>query len=71
MKQRTEKIDDFLKLLSVVSKNGIEVDSNLVYSNLIALNSKRERVRDNFSLWQEKFYDCKNLNVFVAKCLCI
>ena len=66
MKQRIEKIDDFLKLLSEVSKNGIEVDSKLVYSNLIALNSKRERVRDNFSLWQEKFYDCKNLNVFVA-----
>lgn len=66
MKQKIAQIDYFLKFISEVSKNGLTVDSNLVYSNLIFLNNKKENIRDNFPLWQEQFYNCDNLNVFVA-----
>lgn len=63
---KKEQIDNFLKFLCEVSKTGIEVDSNLVYSNLIELNTKKESICDNFSMWQEKLSDYKNLNVFVS-----
>ena len=37
--KRIEEIERFLKLIAEISKNDIEIDSKLVYSNLISIYS--------------------------------
>lgn len=64
MKNITE-IEKFLKLISEISKNGISIDSNLVYSNLISIYNKKEPTIEYFDLWQKKFEKVGNMSVFV------
>ena len=64
MKNITE-IERFLKLISEISKNGISIDSNLVYSNLISIYNKKESTIEYFDLWQKNFEKVGNMSVFV------
>ena len=64
MKNITE-IEKFLKLISEISKNGISIDSNLVYSNLISIYNKKEPTIEYFDLWQKNFEKTGNISVFV------
>ena len=52
--ERVRRVEDFLRLISEISKNGILIDSNLVYSNLINAESK-EPIWYYFTLWLEKY----------------
>ena len=64
--KKIEKIESFLKLITEISKNGILIDSNLVYANLISLESDRENINHYFNIWQKHFEKIKNISVFVA-----
>lgn len=59
------EIEKFLKLISEISKNGISIDSNLVYSNLIFINSIQKPTVEYFDLWQRYFERVGNMKVFV------
>ena len=67
------RIDHFLKFISEISKSGIQIDSNLVYANLVKLGSKGSRFDDYFTAWVQRFKTNKNINVFVDdnwNCFC-
>ena len=67
------RIDHFLKFISEISKSGIQIDSNLVYANLVKLGSKGSRFDDYFTAWIQRFKTNKNINVFVDdnwNCFC-
>lgn len=59
------EIEKFLKLISEISKNGISIDSNLVYSNLIFINCIQKPTVEYFDLWQRHFENAGNMKVFV------
>lgn len=64
MKNITE-IERFLKLIVEISNNGISIDSNLVYSNLISIYNEKEPTNEYFDLWQKHFEKVGNICVFV------
>lgn len=64
--EKLKRIDEFLKLIAEISKSGIEVDSNLVYSNLICIGTTKENTNGLFELWQRNFERIRNVSVFVA-----
>ena len=71
--RRLERINDFLNLIKEIAKSNIEVDANLVYSNLIMLDSVCEPISNYFDIWIERFKDYKNIDVFVSNnnpCFC-
>lgn len=61
------RIDDFLKLMAGASKNGYQINSEFVYSNLIYLGveNKRNDISGNFSKWIDYFSNVSNIFVFV------
>ena len=63
--QNITEIEKFLKLISEISKNGISIDSNLVYSNLISIYNKKESTIEYFDSWQKNFEKVGNMSVFV------
>ena len=63
--QNITEIEKFLKLISEISKNGISIDSNLVYSNLISIYNKKESTIEYFDLWQRNFEKVGNISAFV------
>ena len=65
--KRIEEIERFLKLIAEISKNDIEIDSKLVYSNLISIYSPKENINDCFSKWIEQFSNKDNIDVFIEK----
>lgn len=56
-----DKIEEFLKLILEIKKNGVEIDANLVYSNLININSKKESVRSYFTSFIDRFRKDRNI----------
>ena len=64
---KTELIENFLKLILEIKKNGIAVDENLVYANLIKLGTKKESIENYFTSWISKFQKNENTNVFVSE----
>ena len=60
---KINKVERFLKLILEIKKNGIEIDANLVYSNLININSKKESVRNYFTSFIDKFGKDKNIGI--------
>jgi len=63
---REKRINDFLRLIKEISKSGIQIDSNLVYSNLIRMDAKYENIENCFDPWQERYKNVRNINVFVS-----
>ena len=61
-----EKIEQFLKLISEIKKNGITVDSNLVYSNLINLGTTKESIENYFTSFIERFSKDPKTYVYVS-----
>ena len=61
------RIEYFLKLIANACKNGMDIDSQSVYANLIYLgvDDKREDISSNFNKWIEHFKSNKNIDVFV------
>lgn len=62
---KIEKVEEFLKLISEISKNDILIDSNLVYSNLINLYTPKYNIEKFFPNWINRFKNNKNITVFV------
>lgn len=62
---KKKRIDDFLKLISEISKNDIAINSNLVYANLIRLGCKKESINQYFSNWIDRYNNNRNIRVFV------
>lgn len=56
------RISEFLNLINEIAKNDIEIDSNLVYSNLINFNAKRENISHYFEAWKIYFENIKNID---------
>ena len=63
--QNIVEIEKFLKLITEISNNGISIDSNLVYSNLISIYNEKEPTIEYFVPWQKKFEKVANISVFV------
>lgn len=59
------KINEFLNLIKEISKNDIEVDANLVYSNLINFNDKKESISHYFEPFKLYFESIKNISFSV------
>ncbi len=64
MEAKTQRINDFLRLIKEIKDNGVLIDSNLVYSNLINIGSKKEPINKYFAYWKEKFNKNKNVHVY-------
>lgn len=64
--EKIKQVESFLKLIAEISRNDIAIDSNLVYSNLIILGTKKEDIAHYFENWCRGFERVKNINVFVA-----
>lgn len=70
---KEQRINDFLRLIAEISKNGVVIDSNLVYSNLITLGTNKTSIENYFTTWQNRFANNPNIDVFVQpdwKCFC-
>ena len=70
---RIQRANDFLRLIAEISKNGILIDSNLVYSNLITLGTEKKLIDTYFTTWQNRYANNPNIDVFVQpdwKCFC-
>lgn len=63
---KIKKINDFLRLIAEISKNGIIIEPNLVYSNLIRMGTNRKSIENYFTPWQERFAKTHNIDVFVS-----
>ena len=63
--QNITQIEKFLKLITEICKNGISIDSNIVYSNLISIYNEKEPTCEYFDLWQKHFEKVGNISVFV------
>lgn len=64
MKEKTQRINEFLRLIKEIKDNGVLIDSNLVYSNLINIDLKKESINKYFAYWKEKFSKNKNIHVY-------
>ena len=62
--EKVDRINNFLKLLLEIKKNGILVDSNLVYSNLVGLNTTNESIEDYFPHYMALFKGKNNLEIY-------
>lgn len=60
------KINEFLNLINEIAKNGIEIDSNLVYSNLINFNNKKESISHYFEAFKIYFENIKNIDFSIS-----
>ena len=65
--EKIQRVEDFLKLIAEISKNDIEIDSNLVYSNLIISGTPKEDIAHYFDVWCNNFEKVRNISVFVAE----
>lgn len=61
---KIKRIDEFLHLIAEISKNGVTIDSNLVYSNLIRLGTEKKPIRNYFASWQDRFDKVQNIDVY-------
>ena len=61
---KIKKINEFLHLIAEISKSGVIVDPNLVYSNLIRNSSKS--IFNYFYDWQDKACKIPNIKAFVS-----
>ena len=62
-----ERIEEFLKLIRIISKNDI-ITNNLVYANVTRLGTdvkKTIEIDNNFNKWINDFKDRENIKVFV------
>ncbi|MBQ1812695.1 MAG: hypothetical protein II119_01935 [Bacilli bacterium] len=62
---RIQRANDFLRLIAEISKNGILIDSNLVYSNLITIGTEKTLIDTYFTTWQNRYSNNPNIDVFV------
>lgn len=60
-------IESFLNLIAEIAKNNIGIDSNLVYSNLVNINTKKEDISYYFKEWQTCFERMSNINISIDK----
>lgn len=58
-----ERTNAFLKLIGEISKNDIEIDPNLVYSNLINYDLPKEDITLYIDMWIKNFEKLKNVNI--------
>lgn len=65
-----ELITSFLKLISEIAKNDIGIDSNLVYSNLINIGTKKEDISHYFIVWQNYFESVRNIDISMERSYC-
>ena len=63
MNKRIESMNSFLELITEISKNDIEVDSNLVYSNLVTFNIKNEDISLYIETIIRTFEKIRNINI--------
>lgn len=63
---KIKKINDFLHLIAEISKSGVIVDPNLVYSNLIQNGIEKISIKDYFYDWQDRFCKVPNISIFVS-----
>ena len=61
---KTEAMNEFLKKIESLFLQNDNVDTNTIYSLLIGLGTKRERIHDFFPKWIERFRDRENIKVF-------
>lgn len=64
MEEKTQRINEFLRLIKEIKDNGVLIDSNLVYSNLINIGLEKEPINKYFAYWKEKFSKDKNIHVY-------
>ncbi len=67
---RIEIIESFLQLIVEIIKNEIIVDPNLVYSNLININTKKEDVSHYVKLLQKDFITSPKMDIVQKKSWC-
>lgn len=67
MNERIKSINSFLELINEISRNDIEVDSNLVYSNLVTYNVKHENISLYLECLIKTFDKFKNINIIKEK----
>ena len=63
---KIKKIDDFLHLIAEISKNGVQIDSNLIYSNLIRIGTQKNKIENYFVSWDERFTKVPNLKIYIS-----
>ena len=61
------RINDFLKLIAIASKNGYNIDKSVVYNNLVYLGISNDviDISSNFDKWINRFSNNHNINVFI------
>ena len=64
---RINLVNTFLKLILEISKNDIEIDSNIVYSNLSTFNLEKKDTTYYYETWINNFEKFKNLNIIKHK----
>lgn len=62
-----ERVNSFLGLISEISKNDIEIDANIVYSNLVTYNSNNEDISRYLEALIKGFDNIKNINIIKEK----
>lgn len=67
MNERIDLINSFLKLIAEISKNDIEIDSNIVYSNLVSFNIESEDITHHIDRLIDVFEKSNNINVVKEK----
>lgn len=67
MTERIKSINSFLELINEISKNDIEIDSNIVYSNLVTYNIKYENISLYIDCLVKTFDKFKNVDIIKQK----
>lgn len=67
MNERIDLINSFLRLIAEISKNDIEIDSNIVYSNLVSFNIESEDITHHINRLIDIFEKSNNINIVKEK----
>ena len=67
MNERIDLINSFLRLIAEISKNDIEIDSNIVYSNLVVFNIECEDITHHINRLINIFEKTNNINIIKEK----